>query len=222
MSARKKSSSRKSKKSSSPMAKYKKTLMDVNECMSKTVKQIRKTDAYRKLVPFGTYRNKSNAYHFGNKSSLRKQPLCDALSNPRSYHSKMKKNKGTGKRKGPNKIKNSAKRKRYSRLGNCTPSRRKPPCKAPFSNSGLTTTAKKCCYKKAQSSKTKAKRRRNAVAKKSAKKKYDSNRSITQKSRGRRVRKSKRKSPAKSKRKSKRKSPKSKKPKRKSKRKSKR
>lgn len=191
------SKSKKSKSRKSPMAKYKRTLMDVNECMSKTVKQIRKTEAYRKLVPFGTYRNKSNAYHFGNKSTLRKGKLCEALSNPKSYHAKIKKKKGNGKRKGANAIKNAGPRKRFSRLGNCTPAsgpnKRTAPCTKKFKHSGLTTTAKKCCYKKKQSEATKLKRKRNAAAKKASKKKYDSKKGITQKSTGRRVRKSRRK-----------------------------
>ena len=231
MVARKKTKSRKSKKSS-PMAKYKHQLMDVNECMSKTVKQIRKEGAYRNLVPFGTYKRKSNVYHFGNKSTMKKAQLCEALSNPKAYHARIKKNKGTGKRKGPNAMKNSGKRKRNSRLGNCTPSYRKPTngsCKnskvmskskkvaAP--HKGLTTTAKKCCYKKKQSAATKAKRKRNASKKKSAITKYNSKTSNQKSTKvGRRSRKKKSPSSPVLKRKSKKKAKKSK---RKSKRKSK-
>jgi len=190
------------KKSKTPIGAYKRKLMDVNECMSKTVKQIRKSEAYRKLVPFGTYRNKSNVYHFGTKSTLRKQPLCEALSNPKSYHAKIKKNRGTGKRKGANAIKNSGNRKRFSRLGNCTPQsgikKRTLPCTGAFKYSGLTTTAKKCCYKNPQSAATKAKRIANKGAKVAQKKAYTariqkSTIKGTQKTKGRVVRKSRKK-----------------------------
>ena len=173
------------KKSLQVKAKYQKTLMNFNKCMSEnTLKQIRKTRAYKELVPFGSYKNKSNAYHFGRKSSMKKRDLCRALSNPKAYHKKVKEKYGTGKRKGVGKMKNSAKRKRYSRLGNCTPAsgpkKRTEPCTGAFKNRGITTTAKKCCYKKPMSAATKRKRRSNAKAKKAAKTRYNSQSIITE------------------------------------------
>ena len=182
-----KKSSRKSR-SSKPLRKFQKALMDYNSCMDKTVKQIRKSSAYKDLVPFGTYKN-PKSYHFGKRSYMKKTELCEALSDPKKYHAEIKKNYGTGKRTGANKITNSGPRKRFSRLGNCTPSKRKQPCKAPFRHKGITTTAKPCCYKKPQSAKTQAKRRANASAKKAQKRRYNRQKTITQGKSSRRRRK---------------------------------
>lgn len=163
-------------------AKFQRTLMQFNKCMNdKTLKQIRKTRAYRELVPFGREQHKSNAYHFGKKSSMRKGDLCQALSNPKTYHATITKNFGTGKRTGPNKIKNSAERKRFSRLGNCTPAsgpnKRTAPCTGKFQNEGITTTAKKCCFKKKMSPATIKKREANKKRKLSEKKRYNNTKS---------------------------------------------
>lgn len=178
---------------------YKKTLMHHQECINKTLKQIRKTNAYKQLIPFGVAgrknMNSKHKYHFGNKSTMRKGDLCEALSDPKKYHAKIKRNYGTGKKKGARKMKNSSKRKRYSRTGDCRPfsgpNKRTPPCSGSHKNSGLTTTAKKCCYKKAQSAATKAKRRRNSASKKTSIRKYNSKRGITQKSTGSKRKRSK-------------------------------
>ena len=193
--ARSKSKNKKSPKSA---RKYTKMLMDLNECMTKTLKEIRKTKAYKRLIPYGVGKRKSEnpkqKYHFGNKSTLRKAPLCEAMSNPKSYHKKLKKAYGTGKKK---QIKNTGTRKRYSRTGDCRPfsgpNKRTPPCSGSHKNKGLTTTGKSCCYKKKQSAATKAKRKANAKKIKAQIKKYNSQKSITQKSTGKR-KKSKRKS----------------------------
>ena len=110
---RSKSKSSKSTKKTSSGRQYTKTLMDVNKCMTKTLKEIRKSSAYKKLIPYGVGSRKSanpnQKYHFGNKSTMKKGQLCEALSNPKSYHSKLKKAYGTGKKK---QIKNTGTRKR--------------------------------------------------------------------------------------------------------------
>lgn len=183
--------STKSKKKGSPKTVYTKSLLDLNKCMSMTVKEIRKSTAYKQLIPFGVGNRKSanpkNKYHFGNKSTLRKAPLCEALNNPKQYHAKLKKAYADGKKQN---IKNTGPRKRYSRTGDCRPYRRKPPCKDPTPHKGVTTTGKNCCYKKRQSEDTKRKRKANANKVKAQKRKYNSSRKITQKSEGRRKRKS--------------------------------
>lgn len=181
-------SASKSKKTSSPKSarRYTKTLMDINECMTKTLKEIRKTQSYKRLIPYGVGKRKgenpNQKYHFGNKSTMRKAELCEALSNPKKYHMKLKKAYGDGKKKS---IKNTGPRKRYSRTGDCRPYRRKPPCKGDKPHKGVTTTGEACCYKKKQSEATIAKRKRNASKVKKEKAKYNRSKKITQKSVGR-------------------------------------
>ena len=154
---------------------YTKRLMNVNKCMNKTLKQIRKSEAYHNLIPFGVGKRRSanpnKKYHFGSKSTMRKQELCEALSNPKAYHNKLKKAYGTGKRK---QIKNTGRRKRFSRTGDCRPYKRKPPCKGSKKNEGVTTTGQPCCYKKKQSAATKRKRLANKKKMLSKKKTYNS------------------------------------------------
>lgn len=145
---------------------YTKQLMHFQECKDSTLKQIRRSSAYRQLIPYrhpGRKGKNPGKAHFGNKSSLRKEELCRALDNPKNYHKKLIKNYGTGKRKT---MKNSAPRKRFSRTGLCLPlsgkNKRTAPCKGKFPHVGITTTAKKCCYAKPQSAKTKQLRKKNA------------------------------------------------------------
>lgn len=193
--ARSKSKSRKSPKSAK---KYTKMLMDLNECMTKTVKEIRKTQAYKRLIPYKvgsrTGENKNQKYHFGNKSTMRKGDLCESLSNPKAYHKKLKKAYGTGKKK---QIKNTGPRKRYSRTGDCRPfsgpNRRKPPCTGKHKNKGVTTTGVACCFKRPQSAKTQAKRKANAKKVKAQRAKYNKQKSITEKPSNRKRRTQKRK-----------------------------
>ena len=175
-----------SKSKSKSSRKYTKTLMDLNECMSKTLKEIRKSKAYKRLIPYGVGKRKianpNQKYHFGSKSTMRKAPLCEALSNPKAYHKKLKKAYGTGKKAA---IKNTGPRKRYSRKGDCRPfsgpNKRTPPCRQTnFPHRGLTTSGKSCCYKKKQSQATKDKRARNKGAVKQEIKNYNNQRGITQ------------------------------------------
>ena len=179
--SRSKSKSR--KQSKAPLRKYQKTLMSFQQCDAMTVKQIRKSAAFKKLVPFGTYKNSSNKYHYGKRSYMKKSQICEALSNPKAYHKKIKKNFVAKKNSGP--------RKRNSRLGDCRPYSRKPPCKrtGAFKHSGLTTTAKKCCYKRAMSTKTKNKRRKNAAKKTRKRTTYNRTKSNQGKSKKKRSRK---------------------------------
>ena len=167
---------------SKSLRKYQKQLMDINKCMSMKLKQIRKTTAYKNLIPYGVGKRKAanpnQKYHFGNKSTMRKGELCEALSQPQQYHRKIRKAYGTGKRKS---IKPTGPRKRYSRTGDCRPYRRKPPCKAPTKFKGVTTTGKKCCYKKRQSEATKQKRLANKSKKIASKARYNKQKKITQK-----------------------------------------
>jgi hypothetical protein len=131
--------------------------LDFLSCMTLTVKQIRQTKEYKSLTPLGK-QNKSGTYHYGNKSSLRKEPLCRALSNPLNYQAGIKSLKTQGK--------NAAIRKRNSRTGDCLVKQRKAPCDtAAYPHLGFTTTADKCCYKKKQSEKTRNKRLKNAQKK---------------------------------------------------------
>jgi hypothetical protein len=172
------SKSKSKSKSKSSVRKYTKVLMDINECNQKTLKQIRKSRAYRNLIPFGVGKrrkaNPNQKYHFGNKSTMRKAELCEALSNPKAYHKKLKKAYADGKK---NNIKNTGPRKRYSRTGECRPYRRKPPCEAPTPYEGITTAATPCCYKKKQSEATKNKRLANKKKVLASKKKYNEKKS---------------------------------------------
>lgn len=119
-------------------------------CLGMTVKQIKKTKEYKGLTPQGKL-NKSGTYHYGNKSSMKKAELCEALNNPRNYHKKI----ASLKKK---KI-NAAKRKRPTRKGECLVAKRKVPCKDPvYKHQGVTTTGKPCCFKNKMSAKTMAKR----------------------------------------------------------------
>jgi len=147
--------------------KYQQALMSYNNCMDKTIKQIRRTAAYKKLVPFGTYMNKSQKYHYGRRSVMKKGSLCQSLSDPIKYHRKIKRNF--------DKNRNSSKRKRDSRLGDCRPYQRRPPCSNTHKHVGVTTTSNKCCYKRKMSKKTLAKRRRNTSIKKRIKRNYNKN-----------------------------------------------
>ena len=165
------------------MPKYTQELMDLTECKDeKTLKEIRKTKAYKMLIPYKVGKRKkanpNQKYHFGYKSTMRKDELCEALSNPKAYHKKLRKAYGTGKKPD---IKSLGPRKRFSRKGDCRPYRRKPPCSGSTPHKGITTTAKPCCYKRKQSEKTQAKRRKNAKNAKKAIKKYNNKRKITQK-----------------------------------------
>lgn len=125
-----------------------------NQCKEMTLKQIRNTPQYKKLSPLGKI-NKSGTYHYGNKSSANKEELCKIMDNPVKYQQRMIQNKSLKK--------NSSKRKRATRKGECLyPVARKPvagKCKTnKFPYLGLTTEAKKCCYKRKQSEKTMKKR----------------------------------------------------------------
>lgn len=149
---------RQAKKQAKKVKKQEKDIpLDFMSCMALTVKQIRQTKEYKSLTPLGK-QNKSGTYHYGNKSSLRKDPLCKALSNPLNYQAGIKALKEEGK--------NATTRKRNSRTGNCSVKKRKTPCNtAEYPHIGITTTAEKCCFKKKQSEKTTRKRLKNANAK---------------------------------------------------------
>lgn len=124
-------------------------------CLGMTVKQIKQTQEYKGLTPLGK-RNKSGTYRYGNKSTMRKAELCEALSNPEKYHLKIGKLKSLKKNAGP--------RKRPTRTGACLVAKRKIPCNdSVYKFEGLTTTGARCCYKKQQSEKTMAKRMKNAT-----------------------------------------------------------
>lgn len=119
-------------------------------CSAMTVREIRRTKEYRALTPLGV-KNASGAYKHGNKSTMKKEPLCRALDNPEKYHTQIKKLISQKKNAGP--------RKRETRKGLCLAPKRKTPCSDPaFPYKGLTTTGKNCCYKKKQSKKTMKKR----------------------------------------------------------------
>ena len=46
-------------------------------CMKMTVREIRRSREYKLLTPLGKL-NKSGAYHYGKKSTMRKSELCRA------------------------------------------------------------------------------------------------------------------------------------------------
>ena len=120
------------------------------ECTGMTVKQIRKTKQYRGLTPLGKI-NVSGSYRYGFKSYMRKDELCEALSNPKLYHEKIAKLKRQKRNAGP--------RQRTTRRGLCLVKARKPPCNtSAYSFQGYTTTGLNCCYKRKMSAKTMAKR----------------------------------------------------------------
>ena len=125
-------------------------------CLGMTVKQIKRTPEYKGLTPLGK-QNKSGSYKHGNKSTMRKANLCEALSNPQKYHLKIAKLKSLKKNAGP--------RKRATRTGACLVAKRKVPCNnSVYKYQGITTTGSACCYKKKQSAKTIAKRLANATS----------------------------------------------------------
>ena len=55
-----------------------------SDCIRMTVRQIRQTDEYKGLTPLGK-QNTSGSYHYGNKSTMKKEDLCRALDNPKTY-----------------------------------------------------------------------------------------------------------------------------------------
>lgn len=119
-------------------------------CIKMTVKQIKQTEEYKSLTPLGK-KNRSGAYKYGNKSTMRKEQLCRALDNPKKYQMKIKELKAQKK--------NAGTRKRETRKGECLVPKRKLPCNtSQYPHEGYTTTGKKCCYKKKQSEKVKRKR----------------------------------------------------------------
>ena len=129
-------------------------------CSQMTVRQIRQTPEYKGLTPLGKL-NKSGTYKYGNKSTMRKEALCQALDNPKRYHEQIISAKKEGKNTGP--------RKRKTRKGECLVAQRKLPCDGQvYKYEGVTTTGKSCCFKKKMSKKTIDKRLR-AVREKIAK-----------------------------------------------------
>ena len=119
-------------------------------CLAMTVKKIKQTKEYKGLTPLGKL-NKSGTYHYGNKSTMKKAELCEALNNPRNYH---KKNASLKQKKI-----NAGQRKRATRKGECLVAKRKVPCNDPvYKHQGVTTTGKPCCFKNKMSAKTMAKR----------------------------------------------------------------
>ena len=148
----------------------------VEECMKKytLVKNaksgkpsLKDTNAYKQLSPFGTYKNPSGKYNYGNKSYLKKKELCLVLMNPKMYFKENVKQCKKDKKyheKRPIEKKN---RIRNSRKGQC-PNKRKPneinECPNPQNPEhifkGLTTTGNDCCYKKKMSKKTMNKRKK--------------------------------------------------------------
>lgn len=127
--------------------------LNLSKCLSMTVKQIKQTPEYKGLTPLGKL-NKSGAYHYGNKSTMKKHELCIALSNPKMYHMKIKLLKDQKKKAGT--------RKRPSRKGRCIDPKRKLPCNTLlYKHEGLTTTGKPCCFKRKMSQQTINKRRGN-------------------------------------------------------------
>jgi hypothetical protein len=128
-----------------------------DQCMSMTVRELRQTPQYKNLTPLGI-RNISGHYRYGNKSTMRKEDLCRALSNPAAYQRHIKKLKDEKQKAGP--------RKRETRKGQCNGPRRQPPCTDPvYRHLGYTTTGRQCCYKREMTEKTKNKRMRRSVSK---------------------------------------------------------
>ena len=115
-------------------------------CENMTVKQIRKSDAYRGLTPLGK-QNRSGSYRYGHKSTMRKAELCRVLANPSLYHSSNIALKEAKKVFGA--------RKRSTRKGECLVEARKIPCNGPvFKFQAITSTGKPCCFKKQMKQKT--------------------------------------------------------------------
>lgn len=130
---------------------------------------LKETEAYKKLSPFGTYRNESGKYNYGNKSYLNKRELCIVLMNPENYFNKNKKECEIDKKYHKKRESEKKFRIRETRKGKC-PTNRLPNLETnecpneinpDYKHKGKTTTGKDCCYKKKMSRKVLEKRTKN-------------------------------------------------------------
>lgn len=149
----------------------------VEECMKKytLVKNaksgkpsLKDTEAYKQLSPFGTYKNSSGKYNYGNKSYLKKKELCLVLMNPKMYFKQNAKECKKDKKYHQKRPAEKKNRIRETRKGQC-PNKRKPDAgtnecpnsqNPEFMYKGLTTTGVSCCYKRKMSKKTMNKRKK--------------------------------------------------------------